>query len=69
MGSSNYVHVQVDKILRESEKAFLVRIGDEEHWLPKSQLADPDDYEVGDTDLSIAVTGWLANEKGLEGEE
>lgn len=66
MTASNYVHLDVDEILRATDKAFLVRCKDEEIWLPKSQIADPDDYEEGDADCTISITQWLANEKGLE---
>ena len=37
----------------------------EEVWLPRSQIADADDYTAGDTDLEISITQWLAKEKGL----
>jgi hypothetical protein len=28
-------------------------------------IADPDDYEVGDTERSVAVADWFAEKKGL----
>lgn len=65
MSNSNYVLVYVDKIIKETDKAFLCKIGDEEVWLPFSQVADYDDYEEDDEDLEISVTEWIANEKGL----
>ena len=69
MGSSRYVRVRVDEVLRETEKALLCRIDGDEVWLPFSQIADPDDYAVGDTDFEMAVTAWIADEKGLEAVE
>jgi hypothetical protein len=69
MSSSRYIHVHVDEILKETEKAFLVRIDDEETWLPFSQISDVDDYKVGDKDLTLSISAWLANEKDLEGED
>jgi len=69
MTFSNYVHVSVDKILRESDKAFLVFVDGEETWLPKSQIADADDYEVGDEDVTLSVTAFIAKEKGLDTHE
>jgi hypothetical protein len=60
-----WVHLDVDRIKHETDKAFLVVIDDEEHWLPKSQISDPDDYEAGDEDCTISVTEFIANEKGL----
>lgn len=62
---SDYVCIEIDKILRETDKAFLVRIDGDETWLPKSQMADWEDYEVGDVDLEISVTEWIAKEKEL----
>jgi hypothetical protein len=67
MGASNYVDLDVDEILRETDAAFLLRLADshEELWLPKSQVADPDDYAVGDEGLTISITEFIAREKGL----
>ena len=69
MGASQYVHVSVDEIRRITEKAFLVIIDEEEVWLPISQIADADNYEEGDKDLTLSITNWIANEKGLEVQE
>jgi hypothetical protein len=68
MGFGNYVHLDFLIIEAETEKAFRIRF-DLEHaaeWIPKSQVADPDDYEAGDENGSISITEWIANEKGLE---
>ena len=69
MSASNWVHVDVEKVIRETEKAFLLLIEDEEHWVPKSQMADPGDYEAGDEDVSIALTEFIVREKGFEAGE
>ena len=69
MGASQYVHVSVDEIRRITEKAFLAIIGEEEVWLPISQIADADAYKEGDKDLTLSITNWIANEKGLEVQE
>jgi len=65
MSASNYVHLDVDLIKAETEKAFLVKIGEEEHWLPFSQIADHEVYDVGDKDLTLSVTEWIAKQKNL----
>lgn len=66
MGASNYVHLEVSEIKRETDKAFLVVLEDgAEHWLPKSQIADADDYSEGDTNCTVSITEWLAGEKGI----
>lgn len=69
MGASSYVSVHVDSIDAETEKAFRCTIDGETVFLPFSQIADADDYAVGDADLTLSVTEWLAREKGLEVEE
>lgn len=66
MSNSNYVHVDVDEIKRETDSAFLVVVDGEEIWLPKSQISDPDSYNEGDTNCTVSVTKWIAREKGLE---
>ncbi len=69
MSASNWVHIHVDKILKETDKAFLCEIDGEEIWLPISQVADSGDYSEGDEDLSMSITSFLAIEKGINGEE
>lgn len=67
MGRFDPVELEV-VVLRETEKAILVRTEDgEEAWVPKSQIlaegttvsSDPD--EVG----TLSIPRWLAEEKGL----
>ena len=67
MSNSNYVHIDVEEILRVTDKALLCLIDGEEVWLPLSQIADADDYDfgVGDQELTVSITEWLAREKGL----
>jgi hypothetical protein len=66
MGASRFVYVDVEVITKETEKAFLCRIDGEDVWLPKSQIADPDDYEEGDEQFELGITEFIANEKGIE---
>ncbi len=61
----NWVYVEVDRIMKETPKAFLCDIDGEEVWLPKSQISDPDDYEEGDVSVGLSVSEFIANEKGL----
>lgn len=65
MSSSRYVHLDVDLILKRTDKALLLRVGDEEHWIPLSQIADADDFEEGDENCTVSITDWIANERGL----
>ncbi len=67
MTQSGWVHLDVQVIRQESDKAFQVVLEDGSiHWLPKSQVDDADAYESGDRDVTISITEWLAKEKGLE---
>ena len=70
MAASRWVHLDFDKILQVTDKAMLVRLNDdhncEEVWLPFSQIANPDDYEVADRNGTISIAEWLAKEKGLD---
>jgi len=68
MSQSGYTHIDVEEITQETDKAFLCIIDGEAIWLPKSQIADADDYEMGDKNLSMSITEWIAKEKGIEGE-
>lgn len=68
MGQSRYVHLEDCNVLRITDKAVLLEIADEEHWIPISQLADGEDHEleVGDKGITVSVTEWIAKEKGIE---
>lgn len=68
MSASGYVHLEDCEIVRETEKAFLVRYDGEEYWIPKSQIADPDNYEEGCFGCTMSVTEFIAREKGIEGD-
>lgn len=65
-GASGWLHLDVDRIVRETEAAFLVDIKDgEQTWLPKSQVKNPGDYNQGDTNVTISITEWIARQKNL----
>lgn len=66
MGFSNWVHLDVDRIVAETDAAFLLLVDDEEIWFPKSQIDSPESYEVGDEDCTVSVTEWIARQKGIE---
>lgn len=69
MGQSNYIHLEGCFIKKETDKAFLVSVpidGEaEEHWLPKSQISNADNLEEGDSNVTVSITEFIANEKGL----
>ena len=62
---SGFVHLDVEEVVRITEKAILLRIDGDEIWFPVSQVANADDYEEGDADLTVSVTEWAARQKGL----
>lgn len=65
--AGEWVHLDVAKILRETDRAFLLRLEEdgEEVWVPKAQVSDPEDYQEGDENVTVSVTRWLAEQKGL----
>lgn len=61
-----WVYLEVDRILRETDKALLVEIDGEEVWLPLSQIeGNGYGYNVGDEGVGMSVTDFIAHEKGL----
>ena len=60
-----WIHLDCERIEKITDKAMLAVIDGEEVWLPLSQIADSDDYEEGDEDLTLSVTEWIAEQKGL----
>ena len=65
MDEVEFVVIEVDRIVHETDSAFLLLIDDEKVWIPKSQVEDPDSYSKGDCDLTMNVTEWIAKEKEL----
>ena len=65
MSASSWVHVDVEEIKAETDKAFLFVIDGEERWVPRSQVADPDDYKRGDKEASVSITEFIARKLGL----
>lgn len=71
MSQSGYVHLDVARVVKITEKAMLVKLAcDDEsnvgRWIPLSQVADADNYEEGDENLTVSVTEWWAKKEGLE---
>jgi len=68
MGLSNYVHLDDCRIVRVTDKAVLIEYEHVQHWIPVSQLADQEGHthEAGDENVTVSITEWIANEKGIE---
>ncbi len=65
MDSGRYVDVQVDLIEKETALAFKCRIGDDVHWIPKSQIDHPDDFREGDDEVEIPVARWFVDKEEI----
>lgn len=63
------VEVYVDRVVRQTERAALCLIGNEEVWLPWSQIDEGSEIER-DGDSGVAyIPRWLAEDKELEFDE
>lgn len=51
------------EIIRATDAAVLVDLGDREIWIPRSVCLEGDALDVGDTDLIVA--DWFAKQEGL----
>jgi hypothetical protein len=70
MGASGYVHVKVKEIREDTLRAFLLVLENYgEVWVPKSLMADPDHYNVGDRDCEISLKEWYARKINLVQED
>jgi site-specific DNA-methyltransferase (adenine-specific) len=63
------VAIEVDELLRQTEKAALCLIGDEEVWLPWSQIDKGSEIAKDGDSGTVYIPRWLADDKGLEYEE
>jgi hypothetical protein len=62
----NWVHLDVEEIVYETDRALLLRLaGGEQVWVPRSQVADPEDYQAGDVNCTVSVSEWFASKEGL----
>jgi hypothetical protein len=57
-GDDGLAWIDHDGVVAETEKAKLYSIGNEEIWLPKSQIED-------ENEELVAIPKWLAEKKGL----
>lgn len=67
MPQSDWVHLDGCKILATTASAILVRYDGEKHWFPRTHVLEGEDMEAGeDEDLTISITEWIADQKGIE---
>lgn len=71
MTQSRYVYLENSNVLKKTDKAILVSFSiddeEQEEWFPLSQVEDNGDHlEDGDEDVTVGITHWIANQKGIE---
>lgn len=59
IGDSTETSIDFDEVLRETDKAYHVKIADEEHWIPKSMC------RLYHKNKKIHGPEWLFYQKGL----
>lgn len=69
MSCSNWVHLDVEEVVRVTDKAMLVTIDAEDYWLPLSHVSEAGQYEAGDRNVTVSIAEWLAEKHGLEGSD
>jgi hypothetical protein len=53
------------KAIHQTEKAVLVEIDDEKHWIPQNQIHDDSEvWKKGDVG-ELVITQWIAEKCGL----
>lgn len=53
------------KVIKATDKALLVKIEDEEVWIPQSQIDDDSEvYKAGD-EGDLVISQWIADQKGI----
>lgn len=61
-----YVELEDCDIIAETDLAFLIEYDGDEYWIPRSQIEDPESLEEGDGPVTVSVTEWIAEQKGIE---
>jgi len=56
--------IYVNNVIKVTDKAMLVEVDGEEHWLPLSQISDSEVEERGESGF-LYIPMWLAEEKEL----
>ena len=55
-----WLHLDCDAILKITDRAILVRVVDgRELWLPKSVVADAEDYKEMQGTITVSVAMWF----------
>lgn len=65
MSDKEYMALFYDRVIRESDNAYLLDFGDHQKWIPKS-LIHPDDLPLEEEGGEINVELWFVEQEGLE---
>lgn len=65
MTDRELTEIEVDWIKAETDAAFLCVVNGDDHWIPKSQIESPEDYGRFDEGITMLITLWIADQKGL----
>lgn len=63
MTNQEMITLTYDNFITPTTKAFLITFGDEKIWLPQSLT------EIDESDNTLEIPLWLAEEKGVENYE
>lgn len=54
------------KCIKETDKAILVEIDDEEIWFPQSQVDDASEVWMKGQEGKLVISDWIAQQKGYK---
>jgi hypothetical protein len=60
VGASSWVHLDDVAVMNITERAVLILYDGVQHWIPKSQIDDPDRLTTGDG-YTLSITEWIAD--------
>lgn len=65
----DYSTIHVDRVIRENDhgNSLLCLVDDRTRnvWLPRDQMAKPEDVSIGAENIDIEITTWLAKKENL----
>jgi len=64
--SKSYEAIEVEECVRVTGKAALLRIDDEEHWIPFSNIEDNGDELDEEFSGTLWLTTWICDQRGIE---
>lgn len=65
----SWVYITAESVEQVTPNAICIKYRGQRIWLPKSQIEEPEKFDYGDTDVTIGMSEWIAQQKEIEGEE